>query len=330
MLKLRSGVCPALTLGTYQKLISAEVRTVVQFLAQDLDQLSAIIHVPFRDLLSIKRFFLAQHSSIPVNALQLYENILSSTCILPTGCTGLDKILEGGLYTGEITELIGAGSSGKTQICLSTVKTVSSDLEKNIVYFDTGGQFDTARIADMMSAAGLNGPAQHAALQRIRIVRVFDIFSLFTELEMLKNAIDGGDDIFYKSLKLVVFDSLGTLTAPVSFRVDSSSSGLLVHVTRVIKSLAVEFMLGTLVTNNAVQSEHTSKAAHNRGQLLSHMSDTRLEILHDQDFFQVKLRAMTASNDYQRTVKLVKSCRQPTGFSVQICIKDSGLESIAE
>lgn len=327
MLRLRSGVCPALTPGTYQKLISAEVKTVVQFLAQDLDQLSAKIHVPFRDLLSIKRFFLAQHSSIPVNALQLYQNILSSTCILPTGCTGLDKILEGGLYTGEITELVGASSSGKTQICLSTVKAISSDLEKNIVYFDTCGQFDTTRIATMISAAGLDGHALRAALQRIRLVQVFDVFDLFTELELLKNAIEGSDDVFYKSLKLVVFDSLGTLTAPVSLRGDSSSGGLLVHLMRVIKSLAVEFMLGALMTNNAAHSEHVWKAANHPGQLLSHMSDTRLEVLHDQDFTQLKLHTLIATNDHQRTVKLIKSCRQPTGLSVQICIKDSGLES---
>lgn len=96
---------------------------------------------------------LAQFSSFPVNGADLYEELKNSTAILSTGCkrqgeaflprtdnplgkrdengaTGmsisemclslhccsLDKLLDSGLYTGEVTEIMGASGSGKTQV----------------------------------------------------------------------------------------------------------------------------------------------------------------------------------------------------------------------
>lgn len=328
MLKLRCGCCSALTFSNYQKLIQVKVHTVIQFLAYDLDQLLLKSGVPFRDLLAIKRFLLAQHSAVLTNALEVYKNIRSTTCILPTGCAGLDKVLEGGLYSGEVTGLSGSSSSGKTQICFSTVCAVASDLQKNVVFFDTGGQFDSARLVQMMDKYELSVADRLAALKRIKVIQVLDIFELFSELDELKNSLDGGMDGFYKSLKLVVLDSLTTLTATISSVADSTCNGLLDQLTRTIKVLTGEFSVGFLITSNSVSAEHAHKAGNHPDKLLTRVSNTQLETEYECKLSTLLCPSFTSDTSFQLKLKLLKSCRQAIGSSVNIVIKESGLETV--
>ncbi|RXM96495.1 DNA repair protein RAD51-like 4, partial [Acipenser ruthenus] len=67
-------------------------------------------------LVAVKHVLLAQYTAFPTNGADLYEELLSSTAILSTGNPSLDKLLDSGLYTGEVTELIGTPGSGKTQM----------------------------------------------------------------------------------------------------------------------------------------------------------------------------------------------------------------------
>ena len=64
----------------------------------------------------IRRVLLAQYSAFPINGLTLYKEALSSCSVLPSGCSNLDAILDGGIYTGEIIEIVGTSVSGKTQV----------------------------------------------------------------------------------------------------------------------------------------------------------------------------------------------------------------------
>lgn len=330
MFKLEIGLCPALTPTTHQQLISVEVQTILQFLAQDLDQLSMKTRIAFRDLLSIKRFLIAQHSCTLVSGLQLYENILSSICILPTGCSALDELLEGGIYTGEITELQGTTGCGKTQICLSVVKTVASELKKNIIYFDSGGQFSATRIVQMMTAAGMEVDEQHDALKRINIIKVFDVFDLFAELEKTRSELYSCTNGFYKSLKLIVFDCLTSLIAPLLGGLQTVCNGFVVQLSRAIKSISVDFALGVLLTGNIVGVEHAGKAMQNFCRVWCQTANTRLEILYTLNYSKIELSSVHAATRHKRMVKLVKSSRQANGTTVQITVNDSGLEVFIE
>ncbi|XP_058004287.1 DNA repair protein RAD51 homolog 4 isoform X6 [Hevea brasiliensis] len=51
-----------------------------------------------------------------LNGLQLLEDAQQNKHVLSTGFKGIDKLLEGGLREGQLTELVGPSSSGKTQV----------------------------------------------------------------------------------------------------------------------------------------------------------------------------------------------------------------------
>ena len=96
-----------------------------------------------------------------------YENSKDMGAILHTGSANLDKLLSGGLYTGEVTEVVGKCGSGKTQICMSAAVhlaamnsisdrvSILSDIGENIkdgytvAYIDTCNAFSALRISQI-------------------------------------------------------------------------------------------------------------------------------------------------------------------------------------
>uniref|UniRef100_A0A8C3CW53 RAD51 paralog D n=1 Tax=Cairina moschata TaxID=8855 RepID=A0A8C3CW53_CAIMO len=116
MVVLRAGLCPGLTEEMIQVLRANGVRTVVDFVSSDLEDVSQKCSLSYKALVAVRRVLLAQFSAFPANGADLYEELKSSTAILPTRSPSLDQLLDSGLYTGEVTELMGAPGSGKTQL----------------------------------------------------------------------------------------------------------------------------------------------------------------------------------------------------------------------
>ncbi|XP_040992950.1 DNA repair protein RAD51 homolog 4 isoform X4 [Juglans microcarpa x Juglans regia] len=54
-----------------------------------------------------------------LNGMELLEDAQLNKHVLSTGCEGIDLLLQGGLRMGQLTELVGASSSGKTQLELN-------------------------------------------------------------------------------------------------------------------------------------------------------------------------------------------------------------------
>uniref|UniRef100_A0A8C4S837 RAD51 paralog D n=1 Tax=Erpetoichthys calabaricus TaxID=27687 RepID=A0A8C4S837_ERPCA len=103
-------------------------------------------------LVAINRVLLAQYASFPINGADLYDELLSSTAILSTGNESLDKLLDSGLYTGEVTELIGSPGSGKTQVCLGVAANVACELKRNVVYIDSTGGLSASRLLEIVKS----------------------------------------------------------------------------------------------------------------------------------------------------------------------------------
>ncbi|KAF6148855.1 hypothetical protein GIB67_014226 [Kingdonia uniflora] len=51
-----------------------------------------------------------------LNGVELLEDARQNKHVLSTGCEGIDLLLQGGLRQGQVTELVGPSSSGKTQV----------------------------------------------------------------------------------------------------------------------------------------------------------------------------------------------------------------------
>ncbi|KAM5149462.1 DNA repair protein RAD51 homolog 4 isoform 2-T2 [Callospermophilus lateralis] len=112
---LRAGLCPGLTQEMVQLLKSRGIKTVVDLAAADLEEVAQKCGLSYKALVALRRVLLAQFSAFPSNGADLYEEMKTSTAILSTGIGSLDKLLDAGLYTGEVTEIVGGPGSGKTQ-----------------------------------------------------------------------------------------------------------------------------------------------------------------------------------------------------------------------
>ena len=70
---------------------------------------------------------------------------------LSVGCPLLDSGLLGGLRAGELTELVGASSAGKTQFCLQ-VAVEAAVRGETVIYIVTEGTFPSVRLDQMVTA----------------------------------------------------------------------------------------------------------------------------------------------------------------------------------
>nr|XP_020757959.1 DNA repair protein RAD51 homolog 4 isoform X2 [Odocoileus virginianus texanus] len=162
---------------------------VVDLVSADLEEVAQKCGLSYKALVALRRVLLAQFSAFPFNGADLYEELKTSTAILSTGVGSLDKLLDAGLYTGEVTEIAGAPGSGKTQVCLCVAANVAHGLQQNVLYIDSNGGLTASRILQLLQARTPDEEEQAGALQRIQVVRAFDIFQMLDVLQDLRGAV---------------------------------------------------------------------------------------------------------------------------------------------
>ncbi|KAK6935932.1 DNA recombination and repair protein Rad51-like, C-terminal [Dillenia turbinata] len=188
------------------------------------------------------------------NGMELLENHQRRKRVLRTGCVGLDLLLEGGLCQGQLTELVGPSSSGKTQVCLQAASNVAKDIG-GVVFIDTGNSVSPKRIVHLVN--NILDPTPGEAKNRMfeRIMRcilchsVFNIFSLFNVLHELEANLRLQSE--EARVQLIIIDSISSLITPI---LGSGSHGhaLMISVGILLKKLANEYDIAVLVTNHMV------------------------------------------------------------------------------
>lgn len=192
-----------------------------------------------------------------LSGVQLLEDAMQNKHFLPTGCEGIDMLLGGGLREGQLTEIVGPSSSGKTQVCLRVASHVA-DNYLGVIFLDTCNSFSAHRIACI--ANQIPGPLIKEVKER-RVKRimtgiichsVFDIFMLLDVLNQLEFTLK--DQVKSENAKtcLLIVDSISSLIAPVLGGKDSQGRLLMVSTGILLKKLADEHNLAILVTNHMV------------------------------------------------------------------------------
>ncbi|XP_064323829.1 DNA repair protein RAD51 homolog 4 isoform X6 [Phalacrocorax carbo] len=272
MVVLRAGLCPGLTEEMIQLLRANGIRTVVDFVSSDLEDVSQKCSLSYKALVAVRRVLLAQFSAFPANGADLYEELKSSTAILPTGNRSLDQLLDSGLYTGEVTELMGAPGSGKTQVCLGIAASVSLSLQQHVLFLDSTGGFTASRVYQMLQGQAKDkeeqasspgaGPSTSTktalalgcrqlpemleALQRIQVVRVFDIYEMLRALQELRDRLSQQVVSSMGPLKIVVIDSVSAVIYPLLGGKQSEGLAIMMQLARELKTLAREFSLAVV------------------------------------------------------------------------------------
>ncbi|XP_071502805.1 DNA repair protein RAD51 homolog 4-like [Diadema antillarum] len=318
-MKLNVGMCPAMTKDVYESLQSSGVKTVLDFITSDVELLSQRCSLSYKVLLSIRRLLLAQYAAFPINGTDHYDEMLSTVACLATGCQSIDALLDGGIYTSELTEIVGPAASGKTQFCLTVASSVALS-GQNVLYIDTSGAFDPSRLQEIVERRVLTEKERTAALCKIRCAKTFDLHELLDLVDSVKAAIDQGTDAFYGALKLVIVDSVTAVLAPLLGGKQSEGQGMMVHLARSLKFLAADYSVAVVECNNMVQGEKgVPKPALGRTWLS--VPQTRLLLTMERG----ERITSQASPIISRAAYLVKSQRQAVSTSCQIAIGDEGV-----
>ncbi|XP_053310792.1 DNA repair protein RAD51 homolog 4 [Spea bombifrons] len=314
MVILREGLCPGLSGDMIGTLKLNNVRTVVDLVASDLEELARKCSLSYKTLVAVRRVLLARYSAFPSNGADLYEELKSSTAILPTGNAKLDFILDSGLYTGEVTEIAGSAGSGKTQICQSIAVNVAYTLKQKVLYVDTTGGLTATRLLELVQSRTQEEAEQIACLQRIEVVSVFDVYKLLDVLQDLRQNISqqllrSGDP-----LRIVIIDSVCAVIYPLLGGKQTEGMAMMMHLARDLQTLAHDFSLAVLITNHITKDGATGIRPA-LGRSWSFVPSTR-----------ILLKRLEGGNESEcRVVSLVKSSRQPANLEVEVQVGCSGI-----
>ncbi|KAF2068943.1 hypothetical protein CYY_009738 [Polysphondylium violaceum] len=202
---------------------------------------------------------------------------------ITTGSKDLDKLLDGGIETGSITELFGEFRTGKTQICHTLCVTCQLGQnqgggEGRALYIDTEGNFRPERLLAISEKYGLDG---NHVLDNVAYARAYNSDH---QLQLLVQASAMMAESRYA---LLIVDSATAL-----YRTDYAGRGELSdrqkHLARFLRTLqrlADEFGVAVVITNQVVASVDGGAALFNPdpkkpigGHIMAHATTTRLSL----------------------------------------------------
>ncbi|KAK7262412.1 hypothetical protein RJT34_29985 [Clitoria ternatea] len=195
-----------------------------------------------------------------LNGLQLLEDAQRNKHVVSTGCEGIDTLLGGGLREGQLTELVGPSSSGKTQACLLSASTVAKH-KSSVMYLDTGNSFSPQRIACFVGQSSghvFDNQADHMlkkVLDRIICYSVFDIYQMFDVLHQLKINLRSEIVRSNQHVRLLIVDSISSLITPILGGSGPQGHALMISAGFLLKKLAHEHNIAVMVTNHVVSGE---------------------------------------------------------------------------
>ncbi|RLM84364.1 hypothetical protein C2845_PM04G10790 [Panicum miliaceum] len=200
------------------------------------------------------------------NGMELLKDVTERKHFLPTGLEGIDTLLGGGLRQGQLTEITGPSSSGKTQVCLHCASNIAAKQMGVVMYLDTSNSFSPSRVAtiiygisDLFGQRGFELQPKDARLKSVMrsiiCESVFDIFALFEvlhqlEVSLLNDKVNNGGS----KVCLLIIDSISSLLAPIIGGKYPQGRSMMISVAVILKKLADEHNLSVLVTNHMVSA----------------------------------------------------------------------------
>ncbi|XP_078180997.1 DNA repair RAD51-like protein [Carex rostrata] len=197
-----------------------------------------------------------------LTGMELLSNTNQNKHFLPTGLEGIDALLGGGLREGQMTEIVGPSSSGKTQVCLSSSTYVVDKNFGAVLYLDTSNSFSPNRIGCFVNQthASLLKEEKERRLQMIMsniyCQSVFDIFALLDLLHHVESTLKHTVKLGGSKLCLVIIDSVSSLIAPIIGGKNSQGWCMMASVGVLLKKIAYEHNISVLVTNHMVGGEN--------------------------------------------------------------------------
>ncbi|CAH3149985.1 unnamed protein product [Porites lobata] len=252
--------------------------------------IESVAYTPKKALLAIKGISEAKADKVLNESFKLvpmgfttateFHTRRKELLMVTTGSKELDKLMQGGIETGSITEIFGEFRTGKTQLCHTMAVTCQLPVEYGgaegkCMYIDTEGTFRPERLVAVADRYGLRG---EEVLDNVAYARAYNSDHqsqlLLTAAAMLSES----------RYALLIVDSATAL-----YRTDYSGRGELsarqMHLARFLRTLlklADEFGVAVVITNQVVaQVDGASMFQADPkkpigGNIMAHASTTRL------------------------------------------------------
>uniref|UniRef100_A0A061S6Q7 DNA-repair protein XRCC3 n=1 Tax=Tetraselmis sp. GSL018 TaxID=582737 RepID=A0A061S6Q7_9CHLO len=190
-----------------------------------------------------------------------------------TGCVTLDSILRGGVSVGQVTEIFGEATSGKTQFCLKLLLTVqlpvsSGGLEGWGMLIFTEGKPPLRRLKSLANHAG-EGSASAGAATTDRVL----VESGVSSVEDLQACLRKLLAMLYKGcapVKVLVVDSIANVVRDTARGGNASEmsdrTGNIFQVAALLKEIASRYGVAVVVTNQVVDVFEDGAAGPSGGQ----------------------------------------------------------------
>lgn len=231
---------------------------------------------------------------------------------ITTGCNSLDRLLDGGLETGSITEFYGEFGSGKSQICQQLAVTVQLPVERGgldaaCLYIDTENVFRPKRVTQM---------AEYLELDPKEVLKKIIYAGAYTSEHQMV-LLDNADEVIKENgVRLIIVDSV-----MAHFRSEfigretlAPRQGKLNQHLHKLKRLCMGFNAAAVVTNQVMSHPDSYGGPQypraTGGHILGHATHTRI--------------FLRKGRDNLRIAKIVASPFLPEG-EAPFRISDSGI-----
>ncbi|KAL1201958.1 putative DNA repair protein RAD51 [Cardamine amara subsp. amara] len=298
------------------------ILTVEDFLVHDLYELAAFAqrHTNadrLKEGITLMLSFIELQCRPWLNGMELLDEMQRNKHILSTGDKGTDSLLQGGFREGQLTELVGPSSSGKTQFCLQAAASVAENHLGRVLYLDTGNSFSARRIAQFICSSSDPALGQKVMI-RISCHAVYDIYTMFETLQGLEVTLRSQvrRNVNEDRLRLLVVDSVSSLITPILGGSGSQGRALMVAVGYLLKKLAHEHSIAILVTN------HTVGAGGEGGKTKPALGETWKSIPH------VRLMLSRDHKNSNCNISILKHTFMPSGQAVRTMTRKDNQQCI--
>ncbi|KAI4486433.1 hypothetical protein M0804_005803 [Polistes exclamans] len=242
MEQLNSNMHSQLSESIIQRLRHKKIFTVIDFIIEDQDKLRTVTNLSFKEVIDIKKNLTDKFGGIIKRPSVLWK--LEQLNTVRTKIRSLDDLLGGGLNPGQIYEVCGLSSSGKTQLCLTIASNIVLLPNSLVRYIDTKGDFFASRVKNILKYRTNSKEEINKAMEQIRITLVRDSNKLLVILQYIINIFKQENDM---RTKVLIIDSLPGIIFKSSK--DPEINFILNHLSNLCRFIANEFNIPIIIVN---------------------------------------------------------------------------------
>ncbi|XP_015786691.1 DNA repair protein RAD51 homolog 4 [Tetranychus urticae] len=185
-------------------LIVSGISTIQTFLVKEASAISKTTSIDIKKIKTNQTKLYEYYSTPLVNLSSLFKETSEKRYVYTTGCPRLDEMIDGGIFSGEITSIMGQSCSGKTQFVHHMALQMAIQ-GKEVIYIDTDGSFSAERLAQMYDET-LPELDKESVLQKVIVTQIFGLYKLLSLLDRLTEELKTPEGP-YNDVKMIILDS---------------------------------------------------------------------------------------------------------------------------